>query len=93
MAHFAELDSNNIVKRVIVVDNDKLFDENNLEVEEIGVNYCKSIFGNDTNWKQTSYNANYRSIYAYPGCSYDEVNDVFIDSPIEGDSPIPHIIV
>lgn len=92
MAHFAELDLNNIVKRVIVVDNDKLFDENNLEVEEIGINYCKSIFGNDTLWKQTSYNGNFRSIYAYPGCSYDEKNDVFIDSPIEGDPPTPHII-
>lgn len=92
MAHFAELDSNNIVKRVIVVDNDKLFDENNLEVEEIGINYCKSIFGNDTLWKQTSYNGNFRAIYAYPGCSYDEENNIFVDSPIEGDPPTPHII-
>lgn len=78
MAHFAELNSNNIVKQVIVIDNRVLEDENGNEVEQLGIDYCKSLFGNNTNWKQTSYNAKIRKLYAGIGCKYDEEKDAFI---------------
>ena len=67
MAHFAELDNNNIVKRVIVVSNDN---------EADGENYCKNLLGGD--WKQTSYNNNIRKNYAGIGFTYDSSRDAFI---------------
>ena len=45
MAHYAELDSNNIVLQVIVVRNEDCLDENGQESETAGINYLKSIFG------------------------------------------------
>lgn len=77
MAHFAELDDNNIVLRVIVVDNAVLLDDDGNESEEIGIDFCNTLLGNST-WKQTSYNNNFRNIYAATGGSYDPSNDVFI---------------
>jgi len=56
MAHFAQLDNNNIVTRVITVHNNVLKDSNGIEQESLGINFLKSLYGQDTNWKQTSYN-------------------------------------
>ena len=77
MAHFAELDENNVVKRVIVVHNNELTDEDGNESEVKGVGFCASLFGH-SDWVQTSYNSNIRKMFAGPGCTYDDVNDVFI---------------
>ena len=70
MAHFAKLDSNNVVTQVIVVSNDDTSDVNGTEVESIGVAFCQKLLGADTNWKQTSYNANMRGNYAGIGYTY-----------------------
>ena len=70
MAHFACLDENNIVTQVIVVSNEDTSDVNGNEVEEIGVAFCKKLLGADTNWKQTSYNGNFRKRYAGIGYSF-----------------------
>jgi len=78
MAHFAQLDENNIVTQVIVVSNEDTSDINGVEVEEIGIAFCKKIFGVDTNWKQTSYNNNIRTRFAGIGYSYNEVLDAFV---------------
>jgi hypothetical protein len=78
MAHYAELDENNVVTQVIVVSNDDCSDVNGNEVEEIGVAFCKKLLGADTNWKQTSYNNNMRVRYAGIGYSYNEELDAFI---------------
>jgi len=77
MAHFAELDENNVVKQVIVVHNNELLDDQGQENEVKGIEFCNSLFGH-TNWVQTSYNNNIRKQFAGPGCIYDDVNDVFI---------------
>jgi len=101
MAHFAELDENNIVKRVIVVNNEVLLDENNTESEGKGIDFCKSLYGEDTNWKQTSYNASFRKHYAAIGGYYDENKNIFIPpKPYSSwilnaetdlwNSPVPH---
>lgn len=79
MAHFAELNENNEVVRVIVVDNNDTSNSDGEEVEQIGVAFLKGLFGNDTNWKQTSYNGNIRVRYAGRGDVYDETLDAFID--------------
>lgn len=78
MAHFAQLDQNNIVTQVIVVNNDVLLDENGIEQEQIGVDFCKSLFGAETNWKQTSYNSTFRKHFASTGYQYSPSFDVFI---------------
>ena len=72
MAHFAQLDSNNVVTQVIVVGNDDTSDSNGTETESIGVAFCQKLLGADTNWKQTSYNSNMRGNYAGIGYTYME---------------------
>lgn len=78
MAHFAELDENNVVLRVIVVSDANTSDINGVESEEIGIGYCKKILGSNTRWKQTSYNNNIRFRYAAIGFIYNEQLDAFI---------------
>jgi len=75
MAHFAELDSNNKVLRVIVVDNTDTADVNGQEDESIGIAFCRKLFGGT--WRQTSYNGNLRKNYAAIGYVYDPVRDAF----------------
>jgi hypothetical protein len=76
MAHFAELDNDYNVVRVIVVDNNDILDENGNESEEIGIDFCTQLLGGI--WKQTSYNANFRKNYAGIGYTYDQGRDAFI---------------
>lgn len=69
MAHFAELDENNIVLRVLVVGNDQ---------EHRGQDFLANDLGLGGIWKQTSYNGNMRKNYAGIGYKYDEQRDAFI---------------
>jgi hypothetical protein len=48
MAHFAQLDENNIVISVVVINNEDCVDADGNESESVGVNFCKSLFGADT---------------------------------------------
>jgi hypothetical protein len=76
MAHFAQLDENNVVTQVIVVSNNELLDANGQEREELGVAFCQKLFGG--NWKQTSYNHSMRKRYAGIGYSYNAAIDAFV---------------
>lgn len=76
MAYFAELDDNNIVIKVLSVNNNELID-NGTESENKGVLFLNSLFGHK-NWKQTSYNHNFRKNYACIGYIYDQTLDAFI---------------
>ena len=76
MAHFAELNGNNIVIRVIVVHNNELLDENGTESEQKGIDFCVNLLGGV--WVQTSYNASKRFKYAGIGDTYDATRDAFI---------------
>jgi hypothetical protein len=78
MAHFAQVDVNNIVFNVIVVNNEVLENKEFPESESIGVEFCKFLFGSDTTWKQTSYNSNFRGRFAGIGMTYDPVKDEFV---------------
>ena len=78
MAHFAKLDSDNLVTQVIVVSNDDTSDSNGVESEGIGVAFCQKLMGANTNWKQTSYNGNMRVRYAGIGFSYNAELDAFV---------------
>jgi hypothetical protein len=83
MAHFAKV-KNNLVQEVIVVNNEVLENKPFPESEPIGIAFCKSLYGEDTEWLQTSYNENFRGKYASIGMTYDSVNDVFTNNIEEG---------
>ena len=74
MAHFAKINTKNIVTEVVVIPN---------EQEYRGVTYCKELFGGT--WKQTSYNGTIRKNFAGIGYKYDKVRDAFI-APEPNDS-------
>jgi len=74
MAHFAEIDENNKVIRVVLVAN---------EFEEKGEDYLANELGMGGRWIQTSYNNNFRGKFAGIGDSYDEDADVFIAAKYE----------
>jgi hypothetical protein len=76
MAHFAKIDSNNIVTQVIVIDNKDTADANGVEKEYIGAAFCERLFGGT--WKQTSYNGNIRKNYAGIGDTYQADIDAFV---------------
>lgn len=88
MAHFAQLDDKNKVINIIVVNDKDVLDENGVEKEEVGVSFLKSLFGENTNWVQTSYNGNIKNKYASIGDTYDKISDVFISPPGEIDTSI-----
>lgn len=69
MAHFAEIDENNIVKRVLVVDN---------SLEHRGADFLANDLGLGGTWIQTSYNGNIRKNFAGIGYVYDKARDAFI---------------
>ena len=69
MAHFAEVDNNNIVLRVLVVDN---------SLEHKGADFLSNDLGLGGTWIQTSYNGNFRKNFAGIGYTYDSVRDAFI---------------
>ncbi len=85
MAHFAQLDANNVIIEVIVVSNNVVEDLPFPESEPLGVAFCQSLYGADTVWKQTSYNASFRNIYAGIGDTYDPVLDIFVGQPVPQD--------
>lgn len=78
MAHFAQLDENNVVLQVIVVHNNELIAPDGSESEQKGIDFCQSLFGADTVWKQTSYNGTFRKNYASVGFTYDAVLNAFV---------------
>ena len=75
MAHFAQLDENNIVVQVIVVANAELIDSG-FESESKGIAFCESLLGG--RWVQTSYNGSIRKQFAGIGYRYDAEANVFV---------------
>jgi hypothetical protein len=69
MSHWAELDSNNKVLRVLVGDNN---DPNGDE----GYQWLLDNLGGT--WVKTSYNGNIRGVYAGIGFQYNQAEDLFI---------------
>jgi hypothetical protein len=76
MAHFAELDADNTVMRVIVVANAECVGPDGQESEALGRQFCERLFGG--RWVQTSYSGKIRRRYAAPGGKYDARLDAFI---------------
>ena len=84
MAHFAEV-SSGFVSQVIVVSNDDCAGGDFPASEAAGQAFIASI-GLAGEWKQTSYNGNFRGTYAGIGDIYDAVTDTFTP-PVVEDAP------
>ena len=78
MAHFAELDKNNQVLRVVVVVNEVLENKELPDSEILGTSFLRQLYGTDTNWKQTSYNEKFRGSFAGIGYTYYPDKDCFL---------------
>ena len=79
MAHFAQLNENNIVINVLVVDNNDCKDANGNESEQVGIDFLKKLFPDTvTNWAQTSYNSNFRKKYAGIDDYFDSQRNAFL---------------
>jgi len=76
MAHFAELNNEDRVIRVLTVANCECKDSQGEEREHLGVAFCEQHFGG--RWVQTSYNSNIRKRYAGIGFVYNQELDAFI---------------
>ena len=89
MAHFAELQDNTVV-RVIGISND-ICGEPTLDFPDTcaaGRAYIANTLKLDGTWKQTSYNNNFRGVYAGIGYTYDAENDVFVAPYVEPVEPV-----
>lgn len=78
MAYFAQLNEQNEVLQVIIVNDDVLQGLSFPDSEPLGVAFCRSLLGDDSLWKQTSYECEYRKNFAHIGCTYDATYDAFI---------------
>lgn len=78
MAHFAKIDENNVVLEVIVIANDDCDGGDFPSSEPVGQAFIASL-GISGDWKQTSYNGQFRGRYAGPGYKYDQALDEFTE--------------
>jgi len=76
MAHFARLNDDNVVTQVIVVNNEVLTDNDGVEQEALGIQFCQELLGGV--WVQTSYNNTFRRQFAAVGSTYDSAANVFV---------------
>ena len=77
MAHFAKINSENIVDSVIVIDNKDCAGGDFPESEPVGQAFIRDVVGLDGEWLQVSYNHSFRRRYPNPGFIYDRDYDVF----------------
>lgn len=82
MAHFAKINSENIVETVIVISNNDII-VNGKESEEAGKKFISDILKLDGTWIQTSYNGKIRGRFAGSGMIYNPVKDEFTYPTIE----------
>jgi hypothetical protein len=100
MAYFAQLDVNKVVLQVISVANEVLLDGQSVEQESIGIAFCKQLYGEDTQWLQTSFNNRIRGVFASIDYTYDVALDRFIppqpypswvlNADYNWESPVPY---
>ena len=102
MAHFAELDENNTILRVLVVGNDVTTIDGD-EDEQRGIDFLTDLLPDSGIWVQTSYNDTIRGRYAGVGDTYDADRDAFLppqpfpswtlnDETLHWEPPAPRLI-
>lgn len=101
MAHAARIDNNGVVREVHVVDDDKFVDAKGKTIkgkvgtfpqDQLLMDYMESLGLHESSsgeeWRFTSYNGNFRGVFAGPGHTYDRHTDQFIapETPKEEES-------
>jgi len=81
MAHFAEINNNNKVLRVIVIENNDITVDGK-ESEQAGKDFIANVLKLEGTWLQTSYNNNFRGKFAGVGELYDSKTDTFMPDPV-----------
>ena len=101
MAHFARVDNDWVVQQVIVVNNSILLNEQGIECEWLGEQFCQQLFGTHIKWIQTSYNGNKYKNFASIGYTFDPHRNAFIspkpypswvlnEESCRWDAPVPY---
>jgi len=80
MAHFAEIDSNNKVIRVLVACNQDIANNGGEQSEQAAKAFEKVVplSENGIKWVQTSYNNNFRKQFSSKNYTYDSIKNIFI---------------
>jgi hypothetical protein len=78
VAHFAKITDTNTVTQVVVINNNDVGNLNFPASEPLGQNFLAIFYGDNSAWRQTSYNGNFRKNFAGIGYFYDEKRDAFI---------------
>ena len=80
MAHFAELDKDNKVLRVVVGCNTDIANNGGEQSTQAATHFetVVPLSADGVKWMQTSYNNNFRKMYAGIGMVYDPVKDKFL---------------
>ena len=85
MAHFAQIIGDKVTP-VIVISDDDCAGGTFPESEAAGQAFIASI-GLGGEWRQTSYNGNFRGVYAGIGYGFDRLNNVFVE-PVMAVDPL-----
>jgi hypothetical protein len=88
MAHFAQVDDQNVVREVIVISDD-ISPDPAPDNEQQGQAFIADVLGLAGEWKQTSYNGNFRGVYAGVGYTYDPTLNEFVAPPEPADPEAP----
>jgi len=83
MAHFARIDNNTVVEVIVISDTD--CPDPAPDNEQQGQAFIADTLGLPGTWLQTSYNGNFRGVYAGIGYTYDSALDQFL--PPQDDQP------
>lgn len=78
MAHFAELDNNNIVLQILVIDNQEILNSEGIEDEQLGIDFFTEHLNSSNTFIQTSYRGTFRFNFASIGGTYDYEHGAFI---------------
>lgn len=102
MAHFAEIDINGKVLRVVVACNQDIANNGGEQSDQAAQHFATVVplSPNGVKWVQTSYNNNFRKQYASKDCTYNSVKNIFIrpqpfpswslDANDDWQAPIPY---
>lgn len=87
MAHFARIDNNEVTEVIVI--SDDLAPDPAPDNEAAGQAFIADVLGLSGTWLQTSYNGNFRGVYAGVGYTYDTDLNEFVAPPEPSDPEAP----
>lgn len=87
MAHFALIDNNEVADVIVI--SDSVVPDPAPDNESLGQAFIANVLGLAGQWLQTSYNGNFRGVYAGIGYTYDPALDEFVAPPLKPEVVAP----